>query len=103
MRLIDADELIDAFKAWKNMDDYYHDTDCNDIPFSEAFDLIDNAPTISPEKALMEKMKGSENISCGTCKYADYYYQLEPCKTCINNSARGIHYTKWEEAENEID
>lgn len=45
MRLIDADDLKKAFEAWKTMDDYYHDTDCDDIPLSEAFDLIDNAPT----------------------------------------------------------
>ena len=49
MRLIDADALKEAFKAWKKMDDYYHNTDCNDIPFSEAFDLIDNAPTVDPD------------------------------------------------------
>lgn len=47
MRLIDADVLKEAFKAWKTMDDYYHNTDCDDIPFSEAFDLIDNAPTVT--------------------------------------------------------
>ena len=44
--LISREALKEAFKAWKNMDDYYHDTDCNDIPLSEAFDLIDNAPTV---------------------------------------------------------
>lgn len=46
MRLIDADELKKAFESWKAMDDYYHDTDCDDIPLSEANDLIDNAPTV---------------------------------------------------------
>ena len=48
-RLIDAEALKKAFECWKNMDDYYHDTDCNDIPFSEAYDLIDKAPTVTPE------------------------------------------------------
>ena len=47
MRLIDADALRKAFEAWKTMDDYYHNTDCDDIPLSEAYDLIDNAPTIA--------------------------------------------------------
>ena len=42
--LISRSALREAFTAWKTMDDYYHDTDCNDIPLSEAFDLIDNAP-----------------------------------------------------------
>lgn len=46
--LISREALKEAFKAWKTMDDYYHNTDCNDIPFSEAFDLIDNAPTVKP-------------------------------------------------------
>ena len=45
--LISRSALKEAFKAWKNMDDYYHNTDCNDIPLSEAFDLIDNAPTFN--------------------------------------------------------
>ena len=45
-RLIDANALKDALNAWKNMDDYYHDSNCVDIPFTEAFDIIDNAPTI---------------------------------------------------------
>ena len=52
MRLIDADELKKAFNSWKNMDDYYHNTNCDDIPFTEAFDLIDNAPTVNPELIL---------------------------------------------------
>lgn len=46
--LISRESLKKAFKAWKEMDDYYHNTDCNNIPFSEAFDLIDNAPTVYP-------------------------------------------------------
>lgn len=46
LRLIDANALKDAFNAWKNMDDYFHDSNCVDIPFTEAFDIIDNAPTI---------------------------------------------------------
>ena len=44
--LISRSELKKAFESWKNMDDYYHDSNCNDIPFSEAYDLIDNAPTV---------------------------------------------------------
>ena len=51
--LISREALREAFKAWKEMDDYYHDTDCIDIPFSEAFDLIDNASTVEPEKVLV--------------------------------------------------
>ena len=50
-QLISREALKEAFKAWKTMDDYYHNTDCNNIPFSEAFDLIDNAPTVEPENA----------------------------------------------------
>ena len=48
--LISRSALKKAFKAWKTMDDYYHNTDCNDIPFSEAFDLIDNASPVNLEK-----------------------------------------------------
>lgn len=39
--LIRREDLKNAFKSWKVMDDYYHDTDCDNIPFTEAFDLID--------------------------------------------------------------
>ena len=46
IRPIDANALKEAFNSWKNMDDYYHNTDCVDIPFTEVFDLIDNAPTV---------------------------------------------------------
>ena len=45
--LISREALKNAFKSWKTMDDYYHGTDCNDIPLTEAFDLIDNAPTVN--------------------------------------------------------
>ena len=55
VRLIDAIALKEAFKAWKTKDDYYHNTDCNDIPFSEAFDLIDNAEAIEPEVYMTAK------------------------------------------------
>lgn len=49
MRLIDADELKKAF----------------DRPFWEQdlvsiYHTIDNAPTITPEKALMNKLRGKE-------------------------------------------
>ena len=31
-------------KGWKDMDDYYHNTDCVDIPLKEAYDMIDQTP-----------------------------------------------------------
>lgn len=60
--LISRSALKEAFKSWKGMDDYYHNTDCVDIPFSEAYDLIDNAPTveITAWRPLPEAYKESE-------------------------------------------
>jgi len=60
--VISRSALKNAFKAWKTMDDYYHDTDCNDIPLSEAFDLIDNAPIVAYP---FEKFR---IMLCGTCQ-----------------------------------
>lgn len=57
--LISREALKEAFKAWKTMDDYYHNTDCNDIPLSEAFDLIDNAPTVDISELILIVAKRS--------------------------------------------
>ena len=35
------------FNSWKKMDDYYTNKDCDNIPLSEAFDLIDKARPIN--------------------------------------------------------
>ena len=63
--LISREALKEAFKGWKGMDDYYHNTDCVDIPFSEAYDLIDNAPTVDIPTEL-----------CKGCRF------LKDCETC---------------------
>lgn len=79
-RLIDANALKEAFNAWKNMDDYYHDSNCVDIPFTEAFDIIDNAPTIE------ERQKGKWELDsigayCSECKiHPDYTSNF--CPNC---------------------
>lgn len=69
MRRIDADALKEAFNAWKSMDDYYHDTDCTDIPFTEAFDVIDNAPTIEerPKGKWLEDKNAEYGWKCSEC------------------------------------
>lgn len=74
-RLIDANALKDAFNAWKNMDDYYHDSNCVDIPFEEAFDIIDNAPTIE------ERQKGKW---IGDTDYESFQgsYEAYKCSIC---------------------
>lgn len=95
MRLIDADALKKAFESWKSMDDYYHNTDCDDIPFSEAYDLIDNAPTVErPTRALARLDDNSEvkiellrpHGKCKTCKYYHPYYEQ------LTNIPRGDGY-----------
>ena len=75
MRLIDADALKEAFKAWKTMDDYYHNKDCDDIPFTEAFDLIDNAPTV-------------EERPQGEWKITDSYPHKVYCDKCFKTYAQ---------------
>lgn len=103
MRLIDADELKKAFESWKAMDDYYHDTDCDDIPLSEANDLIDNAPTVKLQMGRMtngiiipieqstgEWIKGTDEETgkrdiypwtCSECK-GKYPWQPNYCPNC---------------------
>ena len=67
--LISREALKEAFKGWKGMDDYYHNTDCVDIPFSEAYDLIDNAPTVKAytEEELKKKYDEGLNDGYATC------------------------------------
>ena len=74
--LISRKALKEAFKAWKTMDDYYHDSDCNDIPFSEAFDLIDNAPAILSERSQGEWKK----IESGSGPY----FECSECHHCVD-------------------
>lgn len=42
--LISRNKAKEMIKGWKNMDDYYHDADCVDIPIEEAYDMIDQTP-----------------------------------------------------------
>ena len=77
--LISRSALKEAFKAWKNMDDYYHNTDCNDIPLSEAFDLIDNAPTVTPTFGLFKDMLCSD---CEKRPQGDWITVSHNCWKC---------------------
>ena len=91
--LISRSALKNAFKAWKTMDDYYHDTDCNDIPLSEAFDLIDNAPIVAyPERLINEYI--SKVGCCDEC-FASVYCTVNglrksrvPQDYCVKNIKR---------------
>lgn len=78
--LISREALKEAFKAWKTMDDYYHNTDCKDIPLSEAFDLIDNAPTV--ERPQGEWIEDSGNIVCSHCHTIWLYFRTDFCPNC---------------------
>ena len=71
-RLIDANALKKAFEAWKTTDDYHHDTDCIDIPFSEAFDLIDNAPTVEQPQGEWITIDRNDKFKTG-------YYKCNLC------------------------
>ena len=42
--LISRNEAKEMIKGWKEMDDYYTDEDCVDIPIEEACDMIDQTP-----------------------------------------------------------
>ena len=84
--LISREALKNAFKAWKTMDDYYHDTDCNDIPLSEAFDLINNAPTVERPIRGIAKMGKNGNIEIELLKpqgkwieFKGGYYKCDNC------------------------
>jgi len=79
--LISREALREAFKAWKTTDDYYHNTDCNDIPFSEAFDLIDNAPIVeytfeeSFQKTVCEQRlycPARPQVNCENCDFRKF-------------------------------
>ena len=43
--IISRNKAKEMIKGWKNMDDYYHDADCVDIPIEEAYDMIDQTPS----------------------------------------------------------
>lgn len=92
MRLIDADALKKAFKAWKTMDDYYHDTDCNDIPFSEAFDLIDNSPTVArTERPVVILYDQAIYITQGHIDAMIEYERKQQVKEIIENLMKGLN------------
>ena len=57
MRLIEADELYRIVKTECNK--YGKPTICFECG-NKVLDFIDNAPTITPEKALMNKLRGKE-------------------------------------------
>lgn len=42
--LISRNEAKEMIKGWKDMDDYYTNEDCVDIPIEEAYDMIDQTP-----------------------------------------------------------
>lgn len=55
MRLIDADELKKEYRK------IYHCAETMEELANTMEDAIDNAPTITPEKALTDKLKGASN------------------------------------------
>jgi len=76
--LISRKYLKEAFNAWKTMDDYYHRTDCVDIPFSEAFDLIDNAPAVDTSDAKYLEERDADAYESGYLQgHVDGYKKAE--------------------------
>ena len=79
IRLIDANALKEAIEQWFVKDKYYSNRVRNNIPKSEVFDIIDNAPTVEPIKQ---------------CKYCKHCGNEDYCSNCHSDHSLFEYYER---------
>ena len=84
--LISRQAALDALSAYVNLDEYYHDRKCKNIPMLSAKRYLENAPSLECVTGV---------IRCENCKWWDRLEDGHPygyCRACRS----GTHTERWE-------
>lgn len=84
--LISRQAALDALSAYVNLDEYYHDRKCKNIPMLSAKRYLENAPSLEGVTGV---------IRCENCKWWNRLEDGHPygyCRACRS----GTHTERWE-------
>ena len=84
--LISRQAALDALSAYVNLDEYYHDRKCENIPMLSMKRYLENAPSLEGVTGV---------IRCADCKWWNRLEEGHPygyCRACRS----GTHTERWE-------